>query len=117
MMVIAIVGILAAVAVPRYMEWSKRSKAVEAKVMLGSIRTNEAEYLSRYEAYTSSLTQLGNPTSGARYYSFSLATSTTDFTGTANPNAAGTSAGLTGTWTVDKGGNFGGTAITSGNNY
>lgn len=117
MIVVAIIGILAAVAVPKYMEWSKKSKAVEGKIMLDAIRTDEARYYSEYNAYTSTLAELGNPTDTAKYYSFSIAASTTAYTATASPSAAGTAAGLTGTWTIDKAGTLGGSAVSSGNNY
>lgn len=117
MVVIAIIGILAAVAAPKYMEWSKKSKAVEGKIMLDAIRSDEAHYHSEYNVYTSSLAELGNPTGTAKYYSFSVAASTTDYTATASPSAAGAATGLTGTWTIDKAGTLGGSAMTSGNNY
>lgn len=117
MIVIAIVGILAAVATPKYVEWTKKSKAVEGKIMLGAISTNEGAYYSEYNVYTTSMSLLGNPTANAKYYTFSLSVTTNNYASTAIPSASGTAAGLTGTWTLDKNGNLGGTALTSGNNF
>ncbi len=118
MIVIAIIGILAAVAVPQYQNYTRKAKAIEARTMLGAIRTNQEEFNGRNDSYTTILADLGNPTANAAYYTFSIVlVGVTDFTATATPNATATAAGLTGTWTVNKSGNFGGTAISSGNNY
>jgi type IV pilus assembly protein PilE len=117
MIVLAIIGILAAVATPKYVEWTKKSKAVEGKIMLGAISTNEGVYYSEYHVYTTSMTLLGNPTANAKYYSFLVSVATNNYSSTATPSATGDATGLTGTWTLDKSGNFGGTALTSGNNF
>lgn len=117
MLVIAIIGILAAVAVPRYMDYSRKAKAMEAKVLLGAIRTNQKEYYSRVDSFTTSMASLGNPVTNAQYYTFVITTSVDDYTATATPSSTGTAAGLEGVWTVNKSGIFGGSAVTSGNNF
>jgi len=117
MIVIAIIGILAAVAIPSYQNYTKRAKASEAKIMLDAIRTNEEAYKAQNNNYTSSMTLLGNPAANATYYAYTLAATSTTFTGTATPTAAGTTAGLTGTWTLNQSATLAGTAVTSGNNF
>ena len=117
MIVIAIIGILAAVAVPQYQNYTRKAKAIEARTMLGAIRTNQEEFYARNDTFTTSLTSLGSPAANASYYSFTIVLGVNDFTATATPTAAATAASLTGTWTVNKLGVYGGTAISSGNNY
>ncbi|MBI5185978.1 MAG: prepilin-type N-terminal cleavage/methylation domain-containing protein [Nitrospinae bacterium] len=118
MIVIAIIGILAAVAIPSYQNYTKRAKASEAKIMLDALRTNNETYRAEYNTYTSNQTLLGNPTANKKYYSYSITpTSGTTFTATATKNGTGSTAGLTGTWTLKQDGTLGGTAVTSGNNF
>lgn len=117
MIVIAIIGILAAVAIPSYQNYTKRAKASEAKILLDAIRTNEETYKAEYNVYTTSNTLLGDPSSNKKYYTYAIAASTTTFTATASGSATGTAAGLTGTWTLNQSGILSGTAVTSGNNF
>lgn len=117
MIVIAIIGILASAAIPAYIDYQKSARTSEAKVMLGAIRTNEETFFSEYERYTTTLADLGNPTTAAVYYGYSVTVSSNSFTATASPNAAGAAAGLTGTWTLTQSGTLGGSAKTSGNNF
>ncbi len=116
MIVIAIIGILAAVAIPSYQNYTKRAKASEAKIMLDAIRTTQETYFAENNLYTTNLTSLGNPTANASYYAYSSA-GTSVFTATATPSATGTAAGLTGVWTLSNAGVLGGSAVTSGNNF
>jgi type IV pilus assembly protein PilA len=44
MMVVAIIGILAAIAIPQYQSYTVRTKVSEAVVQLGSIKTTITEY-------------------------------------------------------------------------
>ncbi len=53
MIVVAIVGILASVALPNYTRFHLRSKAGEAKVNLGAIRTAEGAYFAEFGLYVS----------------------------------------------------------------
>lgn len=117
MIVIAIIGILASVAIPAYVDYQKSAKTSEAKVMLDAIRTNEEAFFSEKTRYTTTLANLGSPTAAAVYYGYSVTVSANSFTALASPNAAGAAAGLTGTWTLTPSGTLGGTAKTSGNNF
>lgn len=56
MIVVAIVGILAAVAIPVFGSYLRRSKASEAFTVLQGIRDREEEFFGEFRRYTESLT-------------------------------------------------------------
>ncbi|MBA3005222.1 MAG: prepilin-type N-terminal cleavage/methylation domain-containing protein [Proteobacteria bacterium] len=101
MIVVAIIGILAAVAIPQYQNFTKKSKSSEAKVMLDSIITAQAAYYAEQDKVTTDLVNdLGDPAQGATYYTYTCAGAAAATTCTATPNAAGTAAGLTSNWVI-----------------
>ncbi len=102
MIVVAIIGILAAVAIPQYQNFTKKSKASEAKVILDGIITGEAAYQAEHDSFTQGLVaNLGDPAAGAHYYDYTITTAnTTLVTATASPNGTGTAAGLTSNWAI-----------------
>lgn len=51
MIVVAIIGILAAIAIPNFMTFRLKAKTSEAKSNLGSIRTCEEAYKAEYDIY------------------------------------------------------------------
>jgi len=51
MIVVAIIGILAAIAIPNFLRFQLRSKTGEAKANLAAIRTAEEGYFSEYSVY------------------------------------------------------------------
>lgn len=51
MIVVAIVGLLAAIAIPNFMRMRERAKIAEAKANLGAIRVTETAYYSEYNRY------------------------------------------------------------------
>jgi type IV pilus assembly protein PilA len=53
MIVVAIIGILAAIAIPNFMRFQLRSKTSEAKLNIASIRTAEDAYFAEYGLYVS----------------------------------------------------------------
>ena len=55
MIVVAIIGILAAIAIPNFIRFQLRSKAGEAKVNLAAIRTAEEGYFAEFGTYVSCL--------------------------------------------------------------
>jgi type IV pilus assembly protein PilA len=54
MIVVAIIGILAAIAIPNFLRFQLKSKTSEGKVNLAAIRTAEEAYLAEFGAYVSS---------------------------------------------------------------
>jgi len=53
MIVVAIIGILAAVAIPNFRNYQMKAKTSEAKVNLGAIRTSQESYAAENDAYVS----------------------------------------------------------------
>jgi type IV pilus assembly protein PilA len=53
MIVVAIIGILAAIAIPNFLSYQKKAKTSEAKTNLGAIRTSEESYKAENDVYLS----------------------------------------------------------------
>ena len=107
MIVVAIIGILAAIAIPNFMTFRLKAKTSEAKSNLGSIRTCQEAYKAEKDVYvactrypdtadtdTSENSQTWTPTasnfssigfapSGKVYYDYEVTIAGNDFTGTA----------------------------------
>ncbi len=84
MVVVAIIGLLSAVAIPNFQKYQARAKTAEAKLQLSAIYTAEASFFADYNIYSNCLRFMGyDPTEEAssRYY-------TTGFTITAAINSA-----------------------------
>ncbi len=59
MIVVVIIGILAAIAYPSYRDVTTRAKRVEAKAALLKIATNQERFYLQNNSYTADMTQLG----------------------------------------------------------
>jgi len=59
MIVVAIIGILAAIAIPAYQDYTVRSQVTEGLNLAGAIKTAVAERLAQTGTWPTSLTQLG----------------------------------------------------------
>ena len=88
MVVVAIIGILAAIAIPQYQRYQSRARQSEAKVALSSCYTAEHGFFAQDGTFSSCLRQLGVDGSSVqkRFYSFGFETAA----------AAGTRCGPTG---------------------
>ena len=53
MIVVAIIGILAAIAIPKMMRFQLRSRAGEGKVNLAALRTAQEAYMAEFNRYVS----------------------------------------------------------------
>ena len=82
MVVVAIIGILAAVAIPNYQKYQARARQSEAKVMLASAYTALQSFFAEVGTYTFCLRQIGFETSAGskRYYSVGIENDTVDDT-------------------------------------
>ena len=73
MIVVAILGILAAIAIPNFMRFQAKSKQSEAKTNLGAIGTTAESFRSENDTYVATWAQLGWAPQGttrfAYYYS------------------------------------------------
>lgn len=63
MIVVVIVGILAAIAYPNYRDFTARAHRNEAKAALLKIATNQERFYLQNNVFTTDLTQLGFPSS------------------------------------------------------
>ncbi len=89
MVVVVIIGILAAIAIPSYNGFQNRAKSAEAKVQLSAIYTAEAAYFSEEQKYNSKLDEIGiSTTLPAKYYDKIGFSSADGFIGTAPAGAA-----------------------------
>lgn len=64
MIVVAIIGILAAVAVPTYQDYTARAQVTEAVSLTSGFKTGFAEYYGNYGLWPNHLTQVGDTISG-----------------------------------------------------
>lgn len=69
MVVVAIIGILAAIAIPNYNKFQAKSRQTEAKVALGGIYSIENSFFVEQGTYTTCLGGIGyTPSDQTRYY-------------------------------------------------
>src|SRR5712692_2178277 len=59
MIVVAIIGILAAIAIPNFLTYQAKAKQSEAKINLGGIFTTATSYFAENNTYTATPLQLG----------------------------------------------------------
>lgn len=68
-----ILGILASIALPKYVKTVENSRVAEAKNMLGAIREAQLRYTAEYDVYTTDPNKLDiNVSMPGRYYDFAL---------------------------------------------
>lgn len=94
MIVVAIIGILAAIAIPDFMKFQARSKQSEAKTNLRGIFTAERAWFGERDTYASFSTAGWNPERGNRYF-YSIGAGELQDRTAANTPAPGTAAGFT----------------------
>ena len=79
MVVVAIIGLLAAIAIPQYGKFQKRATQTEAKSALSSLFVAEKAFITEWRFGTSDMDQLGFELSGTNpVYSVGFATRTTN---------------------------------------
>ena len=99
MIVVAVIGILSAIAIPSYMSYIQKSRRVDAKNAVLDLAGREERYFSINNAYTNDGAALGFSalpldvnSSGSSYYSLNVTITTTPpgFVATATPTGAQT---------------------------
>lgn len=96
MIVVAIIGILAAIAIPNFVKFQARSKQSEVKANLKSLYTAEKSYYQEKDSYSSCIRKIGfTPERGNRYYYRVDGTLTTDEAGCNTVELRATAAGVT----------------------
>ncbi len=70
MIVVAIIGILAVIAIPNFMRYQAKAKQTEAKNNLVAIHTGEIAYFAEYNGYVDDFNAIGFSVTGTsqRYY-------------------------------------------------
>lgn len=90
-MVVAIIGILSAVAIPNFKKYQAKSKTAEAKIQLAAAYTALQSWYSDFDNYSSCLNNMGydpGPDFVNRYYAIAIATGTATTNGGARNNGA-----------------------------
>lgn len=113
MIVVVIIGILAALAIPRFMRSTTKSKQSEAKQLLKQVYTMQHAYRQEFNSYclAGAIASAGAPTAYARIgvdigatarYTYTMAATVNTFTCTATANLDDD--GTTDTWTITEAG-------------
>lgn len=76
MIVVAIIGILAAIAIPNFLKYQAKSKQSEAKQNLGSIYTTQISYFGENNRFASAFATLGWEAEGRTRYAYSFVANT-----------------------------------------
>ena len=104
MIVIAIIGILAAIAIPNYLGYTCKAKQSEAKSSLGAIATCQEAYFAEFDTYGNTMAKIGFAVKGDPRYAYSATADATTYTATAAELATKSFGdGDTDTWTIDQG--------------
>ena len=72
MIVVAIIGILAAIAIPNFLRYQAKAKQSEAKTNLSSIFTTQISYFGEEDSFAPTLDVLGWEPEGSTRYTYSL---------------------------------------------
>ncbi|KAA3633750.1 MAG: prepilin-type N-terminal cleavage/methylation domain-containing protein [Calditrichaeota bacterium] len=113
MIVVVIIGILAAMAIPRFMEASTKSKQTEVQLIMKQIYVNQRSYRQEANAYyqPAGAASTANPNAFSQIwveimdpckYSFTIVANATSFTCTATANIDDDA--TIDTWTIDENG-------------
>lgn len=87
MVVVAIIGILSAIAVPNFKKYQAKSKQTEAKIRLAALYNTEVGSSADWDTYATCLSLMGYEVSPRGYYAIGFSTGF---------NAAGVNSGYTG---------------------
>jgi type IV pilus assembly protein PilE len=118
MIVVIILGILAAVAFPNYRDAAARAKRNEAKAALLKIATNQERFYLNANTYSNNLTELGFPTdpfitdSGSYTIDITPGANSVNFEATADYNNSDNESTKCGQFTIDGRGAKGSNTLT-----
>lgn len=93
MIVVAIIGILAAIAIPNFLRYQAKSKQSEAKTNLSGIFTSQTSYFGDNNSYAATFALMGYTLAGnAKTYAFSV--DGTNILGLTTLNTSGTNCAI-----------------------
>ena len=94
MIVVAIIGILAAIAIPNFLKFQSKAKQSEAKNNLSAIFTSETSYFGEKNTYGTTFADISWASEGTTMYEYFLASDQTtgSITGETMPTGVGASA-------------------------
>ena len=98
MIVVVVIGILAAIAIPKFNNMSKSAKEAEAPPILKQISTLQQRYTQKFDSFAGDINDLeggAQIVSSGKYYTFSVTAHATGYCAVASPNTQGTAAGVT----------------------
>jgi type IV pilus assembly protein PilA len=95
MIVVAIVGILAAIALPAYQDYVIRSKLSESEAALAACKTSVQEYASSHSAWPTDATSAGCSTTASQYVAGLDVSNAGVLTATTDPGTGATPASCT----------------------
>jgi type IV pilus assembly protein PilA len=81
MIVVAIIGILASIAVPNFQKFQARSKQSEAKNGLSAVYTGQKAYAAEWDRFTTCTTKMGYTPEGTSRYNIGFPTASAQFIG------------------------------------
>ncbi len=96
MIVVAIIGILAAVAIPAYQDYIARSQMSEAMTLLGGAKTPLAEYVADNGTLPAAITEVVGTVSGRYVSAIDLVGDSTNFALVATMNVANVNSAIQG---------------------
>jgi type IV pilus assembly protein PilA len=88
MIVVAIIGILAAIAIPNYLHFVSKSRRTEAKSNLEAIYKAELSYFGEYDRFSQDFNVIRWRPEGVSYYTYSLGGGTLGKSLAQNPQPA-----------------------------
>jgi type IV pilus assembly protein PilA len=89
MVVVAIIGILASVAIPNYQKYQSKARQTEAKIGLAALYTAEAAFTTEASSFSSCLGKIGYaPTGAKQYYAIGVTSPNAVLCGPSNPLVA-----------------------------
>ncbi len=107
MIVVVIIGILAALAIPRFMRSTTKSKQSEARSILKQVYMLERTWRQDHDSYTAGLNSIGMEITPNARYTYSVTASTTTFTAIALCAAPGLDEDASADeWRIDQTGNL-----------
>jgi len=68
--VVIVIGILASIALPRFVRVAERARIAEAKTILDALRSSQMRYLAQWNTYTGTATNLDTPVPPPKYFTF-----------------------------------------------